>query len=185
VKTFASSNKVVVLDRDGTIVIDRGYLDDPAGLEFLPGAVDSLRRLNDMGYRLVIVTNQSGVGRGMFSVDRLGEIHDRLAEMMRSAGVRLEGIYYCPHTPDAGCSCRKPATGLLFQAASELGFEPSAAIVIGDKMSDVEFGSRAGATTILLSADGVPTGAAVIPDFVATDMTQAAQMIYGLQTTAA
>jgi D-glycero-D-manno-heptose 1,7-bisphosphate phosphatase len=181
VSTRTSSNKVVVLDRDGTIVIDREYLSDPAGLEFMPGAAEGLRELHELGYRLVIATNQSGVGRGMYSLDRLHEIHGRLTDMVRAAGAPLAGIYYCPHAPEAGCSCRKPATGLLIQAAADLGFEPSSAIVIGDKLTDIEFGQRAGATTILLSTRGLPDGATVEPNFIVGNLLEAARTIHDLQ----
>jgi len=173
-------NKVVVLDRDGTIVIDREYLSDPAGLEFMPGAAESLRRLHELGFRLVIATNQSGVGRGLYTLDQLHRIHERLHDMVQSAGAALAGIYYCPHAPGDGCSCRKPAPGLLVQAASELGFDPSAAIVVGDKLSDVEFGRRAGATTILLSSHRLPKGAPVVPNHIVQNLMEAAQTIHDL-----
>lgn len=180
------SDRVVVLDRDGTIVIDRGYLGDPAGLEFLPAAAEGLRSLHRSGYRLVVVTNQSGVGRGFFSLDRLHEIHRRLTDMVLGAGSALAGIYYCPHLPEDGCPCRKPATGLLTRAAAELGFEPRAAIVIGDKPTDIEFGRRAGATTMLLSptgapgAAGAPAAGRTVADFVVPDLEDAARRIHGL-----
>jgi D-glycero-D-manno-heptose 1,7-bisphosphate phosphatase len=153
VKGVAAADKVVILDRDGTMVIDRGYLDDPAGLEFAPGAAEGLHRLHSHGYRLVVITNQSGVGRGFFTLERLEAMNARLRIMVEHAGARLEGIYFCPHAPEAGCACRKPALGLLTQAASELGFDPSSAVMIGDKESDVVFGRRAGAMTILISGD--------------------------------
>ncbi|MFI4869969.1 MAG: D-glycero-alpha-D-manno-heptose-1,7-bisphosphate 7-phosphatase [Steroidobacterales bacterium] len=185
----ARADKVVVLDRDGTVVFDREYLSDPAGLKFLPGAAEGLRRLHELGYRLVVVTNQSGVGRGVFSLDRLQAMNQRLIEMVRSTGAELSGIYYCPHAPDAGCECRKPATGLLLQAASDLGFKPSCVIVIGDKRSDVEFGRRAGATTILVSAEAASAAHSRAartdtPDFVVRDLVEAAQTISELGPTA-
>jgi D-glycero-D-manno-heptose 1,7-bisphosphate phosphatase len=181
-----SSCKVVLLDRDGTIVIDREHLSDPAGLEFLPGAADGLQQLHELGYRLVVVTNQSGVGRGLFPLDRLVAMNARLTEMVRSIGAELAAIYYCPHAPDVGCACRKPATGLLLQAAADLGFEPSSAIVIGDKLSDVEFGRRAGAMTILVSSvrnvnqesSEVRVGS---PHFVVRNLLEAAQKIRDLR----
>jgi len=143
----------VLLDRDGTIVVDRDYLADPAALEFLPGAAEALRRLHAGGYRLVIISNQSGVGRGLFSLERLQEINARLAQMVREAGAALAGIYCCPHRPEEGCACRKPNVELVRQAAHELRFEPSAAIVIGDRDSDIELGRRLRATTIRLLSD--------------------------------
>ena len=100
-------DKTVILDRDGTIVIDRGYLDDPAGLEFAPGAAQGLTWLYSHGYRLVVVTNQSGVARGLFTLERVAEMNTRLNAMVAQVGARLEGIYVCPHAPDACRQCRR------------------------------------------------------------------------------
>jgi D-glycero-D-manno-heptose 1,7-bisphosphate phosphatase len=172
-----SSDKVVILDRDGTMVIDRGYLGDPAGLEFEPGAGDALRLLHECGFRLVVITNQSGVGRGFFPLDRLISMNAHLAAMVDEAGAKLSGIYFCPHTPDAGCACRKPALGLLNLAAAELKFDPKSAIVVGDKESDIEFGRRAGATTVLLARDVPAPVASVVPDIVAPNLMEAARTI--------
>lgn len=177
---------MVILDRDGTIVVDRGYLSDPAGLEFLPGAAEGLRWLHERGYRLVVITNQSGVGRGRFTYERVLEMNARLEDMVKAAGARLEAIYVCPHAPDAGCDCRKPALGLLMRAAAELHFDPARAIVIGDKESDIEFGQSVGATTVLIA--GRPTrmfGAQFTPDLVATDLLAAAKALADLDASAA
>jgi D-glycero-D-manno-heptose 1,7-bisphosphate phosphatase len=168
----------VILDRDGTIVIDRGYLDDPAGLEFLPGAAEGLRYLYERGFRLVVITNQSGIGRGRFTTERLAQIHDRFTELVRAAGARIEAIYFCPHRPDDGCDCRKPGSALLLQAASELGFNPADAVVIGDKPSDIEFGRRVSATTIFVrDARANDVEHAQDADFVVDDLMQAAHII--------
>jgi D-glycero-D-manno-heptose 1,7-bisphosphate phosphatase len=176
-----ASEKVIVLDRDGTIVVDCNYLDDPSRLEFEPQAALGLRTLYAEGHRLVVITNQSGIGRGLFSEQRLREIHNRLDVMVESIGARLAGIYYCPHRPEDGCQCRKPQLALLTQAAAELGFEPSSAVVIGDKLSDVEFGKRAGATTILLASRAQATETATNPDYVVKDLLQAARIISELR----
>jgi D-sedoheptulose 7-phosphate isomerase len=136
-----------------------------------------LRWFHDHGCRLVVITNQSGVGRGMFSVDRLDEIHDRFRKMVHALGVRLEQIYYCPHTPEAGCDCRKPQPGLLLRAAAELHFNPADAIVIGNKSSDVDLGRRVGATTILIDPKSHAVGGEPEPDFVAADLAEAARRI--------
>jgi len=175
-----TADKVVVLDRDGTVIVDRHYLSDPAGLELLPGAAEGLRRLSEHGYRLVIITNQSGVGRGLFSVARLDEIHDRFREMVTAAGARLEAIYYCPHVPEDECDCRKPRLGLFLRAAADLHFCPANAVVIGDKASDVEFGRRAGAKTVLLAPDAADHDG-VAADFFATDLVAAAKVIERFQ----
>lgn len=175
------SNKVVILDRDGTVVIDRGYLDDPAGLEFEPGAAEALRCLYARGYRLIVITNQSGVGRGFFPLERVVAMNARLEAMVEDIGAKLEGIYFCPHAPDAGCTCRKPALGLLTQAASELAFDPADAVVIGDKESDIEFGRRAGAATILIGVTApAPTGR-IAPDAVVPNLLEAARAVMSLR----
>ncbi len=170
--------RAVILDRDGTIVVDRDYLDDPQQLEFLPGAAEGLRRLRELGWRLVVVTNQSGVGRGRFSLARLHEIHARLRQMARLAGGEIDAIYYCPHRPEEDCDCRKPKPQLVRQAAAELGFEPSAAVVIGDKSSDIELGRNLGAMTLLVSQTGHgKEGYRVEPDYVIGDLLEAARIL--------
>ena len=174
-------DRVVLLDRDGTIVIDHGYLDNAAGLEFLPGAAEGLRMLYTQGYRLVVITNQSGVGRGKFPLDRIHQMNARLTKMAADAGARLDGIYVCPHAPEDHCSCRKPAPGLILQAASELDFDPKAAVVIGDKGSDIECGRRVGATTVLISAEKKITRTRVKADAVAADLVGAACAVFALR----
>lgn len=173
------SGRVVLLDRDGTIVVDRHYLADPAGLEFEAGAAQGLRSLYEQGHRLVIVTNQSGIGRGLLSHQQLAEIHDRLARMILAIGARLEAIYYCPHTPEEHCGCRKPKTGLFDRAASELQFDAASATVIGDKFSDVEFGRNAGASTILIAPKLSPPSNSMRPDFTAPNLSVAAEYLSG------
>ena len=170
-------NKVIVLDRDGTIVVDRHYLSDPQELQFEPRAEFALRRMVDMGYRLVIVTNQSGIGRGLFSTARLEEIHERLRQMLEDNGTPVAAIYSCPHVPDDRCTCRKPKLGLMTQAATDLGFDMTKAIVIGDKDSDVEFGNRAGAVSILIRPASNAADSAAAPTYVVKDLAEAADVI--------
>jgi D-glycero-D-manno-heptose 1,7-bisphosphate phosphatase len=174
---MSAADRMVVLDRDGTLVIDRGYLSDPDGLEFEPGAAAGLQWLYSRGYRLVVISNQSGVGRGFFTLERLASMNARLNAMVEGVGARLEGIYCCPHAPDAGCTCRKPAPSLLLRAAADLGFSPESAVVIGDKGSDIEFGRSAGATTLLIAADRPDAPGGIRPDFVAANLLEAAQTI--------
>lgn len=180
--------RVILLDRDGTLVVDRNYLADPAGLEFLPGAVEGLLRLHRGGHRLVVISNQSGVGRGLFSLAQLRAVNARLSAMLQASGVELDGIYCCPHRPEDGCDCRKPAVGLVRRAAAELGFDPSAAVVVGDKDSDMELGRRLGAVTIRVGNIQLPRGPGrarspaetsrdVAAHYVATDLLQAATII--------
>ena len=171
------SDKVIILDRDGTLVLDRGYMDDPALLEFAHGAADALRWWHEHGYRMVVITNQSGVARGYFSAERAEEMNVRLHDMVEELGFRLDRIYFCPHRPDAGCNCRKPALGLLRQAASELGFNPQRIVVIGDKQSDIEFGQSAGAKTILIAEDSSALTMLAQPDLVTSNLLNAARAV--------
>lgn len=171
------SGQVVILDRDGTIVIDRNYLGDPAGLEFLSGAVSGLRKLHALGCRLVVITNQSGIGRGLLTQEQVQRVNEGLSRMMQTIGAPLTATYYCPHAPDAGCDCRKPAVGLLLQAANELGVEPAQAIVIGDKASDIQLGQRVGAFTVLVVGDHFESAQTSKPDAIVKNLSEAAQLI--------
>ncbi len=131
------------LDRDGTIIEDPGYLSDPEKIQFIPGAIDALRALQQAGYRLVLVTNQAGVARGLLAETDVHRVNDRLTALLAEAGVHLDGIYYCPHHPDYGppeyrreCDCRKPKPGMIHQAIHDLGLNPSRSVVIGDHVTD-------------------------------------------------
>jgi D-glycero-D-manno-heptose 1,7-bisphosphate phosphatase len=175
--------RFVILDRDGTIIVERDYLSDPSQIEFLPEAVKGLRLMLEMGLGLVVVTNQSAVGRGFFDEAHLDLIHCQLRELLKTEGVELEGIYFCPHTPEDNCSCRKPKPGLIERASQELNFDLQASFVIGDKPADIELGRHARATTFLVrtgyGAESVHDPA-VHPDYVADDLSAAAQMIQRL-----
>ena len=180
--TSKASDRVVILDRDGTIVIDRGYLSEPDGLEFLPGAAAGLRDMHQRGYRLIVITNQSGVGRGLIPLQSLLAMNERLMGMMQQIDAPLERIYFCPHRPDEYCECRKPQLKLLTAAAAELGFDPKRAVVIGDRSSDVEFGRRAGAATLLISGNGLSSdGETSAADHVVADLRAAALLLPTLQ----
>ena len=137
----SAPRRVALIDRDGTIIVDRVYLADPEGIEFTPGAIEGLQLLRDAGFTLVLVTNQSGIARGYFDVARLEQIHARLRSMLAAEGLRLEAIYICPHGPDDGCDCRKPAPGMVKMAMRDLGFGPDQAVLIGD--SDADMGAAA------------------------------------------
>ena len=172
--------RFVVLDRDGTITVERHYLSDPDAVELLPGVAKALRRLMALGFGLVVATNQSGVGRGLFNRERLDLIHQRLCAILEAEGVHLNGIYMCPHKPEDRCLCRKPKTGLLKLAAKELAFDPEACFVIGDQTCDIELGRRAGATTVLVRTGygmGVASSMVATPNYIVDDLWQAALVI--------
>lgn len=165
---------IAFLDRDGAIVVDKHYLDDPSGLEFLPGAVDGLKTLSAMGYALALVTNQSGVGRGYFSRQTAEAVNTRLVRLLAERGVVIDAVAMCPHAPDEGCDCRKPAPGMAHQTARRIGQGFEGAVVIGDKASDIGLAKAICARGILIAEAGSePHGA----DGVAEDMVEAAAIL--------
>jgi D-glycero-D-manno-heptose 1,7-bisphosphate phosphatase len=147
---MSARKRFVLLDRDGTIIVEKNYLARPDAVELIANAGEALRMLAAHGFGLIVITNQSGVGRGYFDEDRLRSIHDRLKHLLAAEGVALDGIYYCPHTPDEGCLCRKPGTALAELAARRHGFDPGETVVVGDKACDIELGYRIGAMTVLV-----------------------------------
>jgi D-glycero-D-manno-heptose 1,7-bisphosphate phosphatase len=143
-------SRFVFLDRDGTLVRDTGYPHRDEDYEILPGVPEALRRLQERGFRLAIVTNQSGIGRGLFGEAEFERFQARLLADLARAGVRIERTYHCPHRPEEGCACRKPAPGLLWRARDELGADLAASWVIGDGAVDVELAARAGCGAVRL-----------------------------------
>jgi len=173
-------SRFVLLDRDGTIIVERHYLSDPDQVELLPGAAQGLARLSSMGMGLVVLTNQSGIGRGYFDERRLEQIHRRMCQLLAAHGVFLDGIYVCPHRPQDQCDCRKPRPGLVQTAAMELGFVPSQSFMIGDKPCDVDLGRAIGARSILVrSGYGAAYAVSQLarPDHVVDDLAAAATLI--------
>lgn len=142
--------RFVLIDRDGTLNLEKHYLSDPDQLELLPGAAEAVRRLNQAGLGVCVVTNQSGIARGYFDLDRLAQVHDRLLALLVAEGATIDGIYLCPHGPDDSCDCRKPLPGMIHQAVAVHGFDPAKAFMVGDKEVDVGLGKAVGATAILV-----------------------------------
>lgn len=140
----------VILDRDGTLIEHVPYLSDPDAVVLLPGVSEALRSLRAAGLGLVVVTNQSGIGRGYFHEDRVQAVHARLRALLSREGAALDGIYYCPHTPSVPCACRKPGTWLATRATREHPFDPARAAVVGDNECDVALGAALGAATFLV-----------------------------------
>lgn len=174
-----TTKQYVLLDRDGTIIREKNYLASPDEVELLPGAARGLRRLQQAGYGLIVITNQSGVGRGYLTEEALSQIHWTLEKALGDKGVRLDAIYYCPHTPEDNCACRKPKTEMAERAAARFAFNVEDAVVIGDKPCDIELGQRCGNRTIL-----VRTGygrqyerAELKADFVCDDLMAAADAL--------
>lgn len=184
-------HRAVFLDRDGTVNEEVGYLRDLADLRLISGAGAAIRRLNEAGIKVILVTNQAGIARGYFPESLLQDIHARLEQMLREEGASLDAIYYCPHHPTAGnshytrvCDCRKPGTGMIDRAARDLDIDVRGSYVVGDKWSDVELGQRAGAHAILVKSGYAPDDPGNIrpthlrePDFVAHTISEAAEWI--------
>ena len=147
---MSPARRFVLLDRDGTINVERDYLSHPDQLALYPGVGAALRRLRDLGFGIAVVTNQSGVARGYFDLATLSRIHDRLAELLAAEGVGVDGVYLCPHGPHDDCGCRKPLPGMVEQAAAEHGFDPKQAFLVGDKAVDVDMAHAVGAKGILV-----------------------------------
>ncbi len=144
-------------DRDGTVIVDKHYPSDPNGIELIEGAVEGLQEATGAGYRIVILSNQSGVARGMFDIEAVERMNQRLLDLLKQAGVRVDGLYYCPHHPAGAvdrwrrrCDCRKPAPGMAEQAARELNLDLRRSLVVGDKLDDVMLSWVIGAQSVLV-----------------------------------
>jgi D-sedoheptulose 7-phosphate isomerase len=175
-----SKRRFVILDRDGTIIFERHYLSDPSEVQLLPGSAAGLRAMRELGLGVIVITNQSAIGRGIINKAQLDLIHKRFGELLEQEGVFLDGIYFCPHLPEEECDCRKPAPALLRSAARELNFDPSQSFVVGDKVCDIELGRRVGATTILVRTgygERFEKGEIPQPDFAVNDLKGAAKVM--------
>ena len=154
----------VFLDRDGVINENRAdYVKSVAEVEFIPGALESLARLARRPWPIVLVTNQSAVGRGLLTLETLEAIHAHMLHHIRAAGGRLDGIYFCPHHPEFQCVCRKPAPGMLLQAAAELNIDLRASVLIGDNAPDVGVARAVGAKPVLVLTGLGPTQTLIDP----------------------
>jgi D-glycero-D-manno-heptose 1,7-bisphosphate phosphatase len=168
----------VFLDRDGTINREVNYLSKPEQLELLPGAGTAIRRFNELGLKVIVVTNQSGVARGYLTEEGLDRIHESLERMLAEHDAHLDAIYYCPEMPGTDSLCRKPEIGMMEQAAQEHDIDLARSYVVGDMAKDIEMGQRAGSRTVLvLTGYGQEDRERADPDHVAEDLAAAAQWI--------
>jgi len=147
---MAGGRKAAFVDRDGTLNVNIDYLSDPAGYRLYPGAAEGLRLLREKGFLIIVVTNQSGIGRGIFDEETLQRIHDRMGSDLARGGASIDALYFCPHTPEDRCDCRKPGTAMFERAIREHGIDPERSVVIGDMKMDIEAGRRVGARTVLV-----------------------------------
>jgi D-glycero-D-manno-heptose 1,7-bisphosphate phosphatase len=172
---------LLLLDRDGTLITEQDYLKDPRKVRFLAGSLAGLKQLSRAGFQMVVISNQSGIGRGLMTRRDVERVNQRFLKLLKSQGIQLEGIYYCPHHPQVRCSCRKPKLGLVKKAARDLKRPWRHSISVGDKKSDVALGQRTGGQGAL-----VLTGIGrlerhrerkIHPDFVAKNFKAAARWI--------
>lgn len=167
-----SSRPAAFLDRDGVLNADHGYVWRPADFEWLPGVPAALGELQRLGYALVVITNQSGVGRGFYSEDDVRALHAHMTATLAARGIHLAGVYFCPHHPEASvaryrrrCDCRKPAPGMIRTAIDELALDPEQSILVGDKASDIDAGRAAGIARLFHVTTAAPApGAEAVTD---------------------
>ena len=188
---YPSLRPAVFLDRDGTINEQMGYINHLSRFHLLPGVAEAIRTLNEHDLPVVVVTNQSGLARGYFPASLLAEVHTEMHRLLAAARASIDGLYVCPHHPEAkveryrlACNCRKPKTGLLEQAAREMHLDLPRSFMVGDRWSDIRCGAAVGATTVLvLTGYGrgdqcyIGPGQAVQPEYIAEDLQAAAQWI--------
>ena len=173
--------RAVFLDRDGTINVDANYLRDPDEFQLIPGTGEAIKALNDAGWLVIVITDQSGIGRGWLTEETLNSIHQRMAAHLAAYGAHVDAIYHCPHTPYDQCSCRKPSPEMVFKAAQEHYIDLRASWFVGDRARDVETGRRAGCRPALVLT-GFGQGELVSaghPDVVAEDLHAVVRTILG------
>ncbi|MFA5878729.1 MAG: HAD family hydrolase [Candidatus Margulisiibacteriota bacterium] len=165
-------NKAVFFDRDGTLIKDQNYLSDPNQVVLDPNAIKALKALQEHNYKLIMVTNQSGIARGLFPLYKFFAVQSRLIKMFSEAGIIFQDFYYCPHHPEGkvavyakSCCCRKPAPGMILKACTDHNINPLRSFMIGDKLDDVIAGNRAGVKTIFFTNNFKIESSTVKPNF--------------------
>jgi len=169
--------KLVILDRDGTINHDSDqYIKSPAEWKPIKGSLEAIARLTQAGWRVVVATNQSGIGRGLFDMATLNAIHDTMHRAVHLAGGRIDAIFFCPHAGDSNCECRKPKPGMLLEIAKRMNVELEGVPMVGDSLRDLQAAVAAGARPVLVltgkgtktrDAGGLPAGTVIFPDLAA------------------
>lgn len=168
---------VVFLDRDGTINVDYGYVHKTERFHFLPNAVAGLKAMQSLGYKLVIVSNQSGIGRGYYTKEDYHAVTALMKQRLQAHHIHLHGTHFCAHAPEERCGCRKPAIGMFREACQSFSLHPEDCFMIGDKPSDIEAGNAFGCTTILVLTGKSRSPEGMHPDYVAKDLLDAARFI--------
>ena len=163
-------NKAVFFDRDGTIARDVNYCRRPEDFFLFPETPGVMKALREHGYKIIIITNQSGVGRGYFDEATLEIIHAKMKAELERGGAYIDGVYYCPHHPDDDCACRKPKPELILRAAGDFGIDLKSSFMVGDQAKDVESGKAAGCRTILINQHSADSNKSIIADAVVSSL---------------
>ena len=174
--TKGKQERAIFLDRDGTINKEVEYLHEPEKFEFTPDALEGMKKFQDMGFKLVVITTQAGIGLGYFTKEDFYKVNRKMLRDASVAGIKLDRIYFCPHGFNDGCDCRKPNTALVERAQKDLNLDVKGSYFIGDKSSDIECGKRSGMRTIKMTT-GHNEEAKVQPDFVASTLLEAANFV--------
>ncbi len=169
--------RLIILDRDGVINYDsEQFIKSPDEWKPIPGSLEAIARLNQNGYRVVVATNQSGIGRGLFDMPTLNAIHDKMHKSLAQVGGRIDAIFFCPHTSEADCSCRKPKSGMMLEISARYGVGLADVPAVGDSLRDLEAAARLGANSYLVltgkgnktkEKGGLPEGTRIFPDLAA------------------
>lgn len=177
-------NKGVLIDRDDTICRDVGYCRRPEDLTLLPGSAEGIRLFNENGFKVVVVTNQSGIARGYLDEPILWTIHQKMTDDLAECGAHIDAIYYCPHHPDDGCQCRKPGTEMGKRAIMDMDIDPASSFVVGDRLLDMVFAKNLGIKGVFIRnrrGEEELAASGIVPDLVASDLTDAAKLILASQ----
>lgn len=168
-------SRAVFLDRDGTMAPDVNYCSRPEDFNLFPETARAIRRLNKLGFKVIVITNQSGVARGYFDENTLAKIHEKMTRELSKDGAHIDGIYYCPHHPEDNCACRKPQPGMILQAAKEHNIDLKKSFMVGDSQADIELGKAVSCKTVLIRS--LKTDVRAQPDVAVTNLIDAADKI--------
>jgi histidinol-phosphate phosphatase family protein len=171
------ANRAVFLDRDGTMAPDVHYCSRPEDFELFPNTAKAVRLLNEHGFKVIVITNQSGIARGYFTEKTLAEIHEKMKRELAKEGARVDAIYYCPHHPDDNCDCRKPKPKLILQAAKDFDIDLERSFVMGDLQMDIDLGKAACCPAILIRDGAVADSTSAEAGLIAPNLLEATRVV--------
>jgi len=172
------ANRAVFLDRDGTMAKDVPYCSRPENFKLFPDTAKAIKLLSEYGFKVIVITNQSGIARGYFTEEALDKIHDKMQRMLAEEGTCVNGIYFCPHHPEDNCDCRKPKPKLILQAARDFDIDLKQSFVVGDLQTDIEMSKAVGCSTVLISREN--NYRQIEPDCIANNLLQVAKWIVSI-----